>query len=206
MTNRPFNNRSARALSVAALTAALVATVAVLPAAAQQEGDAEMAGMAMEKREPTAVPPAVVDAMLADFGRAADKLVQLAEAIPADKWDWRPAEGVRSVSEAFMHVANANFGLSAVLGVDKPADLPEDMEAVTDKAQAVALLKTSLDHARQAVKSSAGGDMAAEHEMFGRTMTSADVVMILISHNHEHLGQAIAYARSVGVVPPWSEG
>jgi len=206
MTIRLFTTPSARTLSIAALTAVLVAAVAALPAAAQQEGDSEMAMQAMEKMQPTAVPPAVADAMLADFGRAADKLVQLAEAIPADKWSWRPAESVRSVSEAFMHVANTNFGLSAVLGVDKPSDLPENMEAVTDKAQAVALLKTSLDHARQALTNAAGGDMAAEHQMFGRTMSSADVVMIIISHNHEHLGQAIAYARSVGVVPPWSQG
>jgi uncharacterized damage-inducible protein DinB len=190
-----------------AVTLALLLTA--LPAAAQDEGGSEMAMEGhgeMEAMTPTAVPPALSAAMVADFGRAADKLMQLAEAFPQEKWSWRPAEGIRSVSEAFMHVANANFGLAAVLGVDKPADLPEDLEAVTDKAQALELLETSLDHARKAIENSAGGDMAAEHEMFGRTMTSADVVMILISHNHEHLGQAIAYARSVGVVPPWSEG
>jgi uncharacterized damage-inducible protein DinB len=173
---------------------ALLLVLACLPVAAQEEGG-EMA----------AADP-VGGAMAADLGRAADKLVQLAEAIPADKYGWRPADGVRSVSEALMHVANANFGLSAVLGVDKPTDLPEDLEAVTDKAQVVALLKTSLDHARQAVETATGGDMASEHQMFGRTMVTADVLMIILSHNHEHLGQAIAYARSLGVAPPWSQG
>ena len=38
------------------------------------------------------------------------KIVDLAGAVPADKYTWRPAEGVRSVSEVFLHIAAANYG------------------------------------------------------------------------------------------------
>lgn len=147
----------------------------------------------------------VTQAMIGDLTRATDKLVSLAEAIPADTYAWRPAEGVYSVSEALMHVASANFALSAGLGTERPDDLPDDPAAVTDKDEVVAFLKRSVEHALAAVESGAG-DLAGEREMFGQTMSGADVAMILIGHNHEHLGQLIAYGRSNGVVPPWSRG
>jgi len=146
------------------------------------------------------------DAMIADFTRATGHLVQLAEAMPADKYAWRPADGVRSVSELFMHVAAANFHISSALGVAPPDDLPEDLEAVTDKEKVIALLETSIEHGTQAIEQGSAGDLGAEHQMFGQTMTTAMILLILDTHNHEHLGQAIAYARSNGVVPPWSQG
>ena len=57
------------------------------------------------------------------------QLVALAEAIPADKFAWRPAPGVRSTSEVFMHIALANFGLLNRTGPKMPDDLKSaDME------------------------------------------------------------------------------
>src|SRR6478752_6230957 len=50
---------------------------------------------------------------LDDFGK---KLVDLAEAMPAEKYTWRPGEGVRSVGEVYVHVAQANFGLPRIWG------------------------------------------------------------------------------------------
>ena len=43
---------------------------------------------------------------LADLDTLQSKFVALAQAFPADKYSWRPAPGVRSVGEAFMHVAS----------------------------------------------------------------------------------------------------
>lgn len=144
-------------------------------------------------------------AMLRDFDRAAEKLTALAGAFPADTYDWRPAEGVRSVSETFMHVAQANFYLAASLGAEMPKDLPENLEAVTDKEKVTAWLETSIKHGRKGLEMAGGADMGAEKELFGQTMTVGDAAFILLTHNHEHLGQSIAYARSNGVVPPWSQ-
>lgn len=148
---------------------------------------------------------AVAGAMVRDFDRAAEKLTALAEAIPAEDYDWRPAEGVRSVSETFMHVAQANFYLASALGAETPEDMPENLEAVTDKEKVTAWLGKSMKHARKGLEMAGDADMGAEKELFGHTMTVGDAAFILLTHNHEHLGQAIAYARSNGVVPPWSQ-
>ena len=154
--------------------------------------------------------PAAIQAVSAtlgaDYDRVAGRVVQLAEAIPADKYGWRPAEGVRTVSEVVMHVAAANYALAGALGVAPPAgaDL-ENLEKVTDREQVLSTLKTSIDHAKQALKAAEGTDYNRMVNAFGFEMPAARAVVILDAHSHEHLGQLIAYARSNGVTPPWSQ-
>lgn len=143
--------------------------------------------------------------MLAQLDDAATKLVQLAEAIPQEKYAWRPAEGVRSVSQVFVHVASANFFFPTMVGVPATTRPPRDAEqTVTDKAQVVDWLKRSFDHARSAIRGVADADLDKSVDMFGRPSTYRYVLLTMVSHAHEHLGQSIAYARGNGVVPPWS--
>src|ERR1022692_3404192 len=80
------------------------------------------------------------------------QLVALAEAIPAEKFAWRPGPGVRSTSEVFMHIAIANFGLLDFTGVKMPADLksPDLEKSVTAKADVINWLKRSLDAVKNA--------------------------------------------------------
>jgi uncharacterized damage-inducible protein DinB len=144
-------------------------------------------------------------AYLGDFGRVSQKTVDLAEAIPEESYGWRPADGIRSTSEVFMHVANANFFFASQLGVARPEDLPGDLEKVTDKAQVQRFLELSMEQIRQMAEHNAGEDLdGKELDLFGNKMTARGLYFIAIGHLHEHLGQAIAYGRSNGVVPPWS--
>ena len=68
------------------------------------------------------------------------------------------------------------------------------------------MLKASVEQGKQALEKAGGGDMGEMRQAFGREMPAATVALILLGHNHEHLGQLIAYARANGIVPPWSEG
>ena len=132
------------------------------------------------------------------------KLLDLAQTMPKEKYTWRPGEGVRSVSEAYMHVAGANFFLTRMIGVDPPADVGRDLEKITDKAKVLELLKQSFEHVRQAALKTPDAEMDKPVKMFGRQTTVRDVFLLLALHQHEHLGQTIAYARMNGIVPPWS--
>jgi uncharacterized damage-inducible protein DinB len=133
------------------------------------------------------------------------KIVSLAETVPADKYTWRPAEGVRSISEVFMHIAGANYMIPAGLGVAPPSGITRDMEkTVTDKAKVVEQLKQSFDHLRKAL--GATTDLEKPAKLFGRESTNGAVQILIVTHLHEHLGQAIAYARMNKVTPPWSAG
>jgi uncharacterized damage-inducible protein DinB len=143
--------------------------------------------------------------MIAQFDDAATKLVQLAEAMPQDKFSWRPGTGVRSVSEVLMHVVGGNYFIPTFAGVKPPAGATEAEEAsVTDRAQVIARLKQSCDHVRAAIRAATDADLQKPATMFGRSTTNRNVYLTIVSHAHEHLGQMIAYARTNGVVPPWS--
>ena len=127
-----------------------------------------------------------------------------AEAIPQDKYSWRPGAGVRSVSEAFMHVAGGNYFLMTFAGVTAPAGMSENMDAITDRAQVLDNLKRSFAHARAAIAAASDADLDKPTEMFGQKTTYRNVYLTEVSHAHEHLGQLIAYARMNGITPPWS--
>ncbi len=141
---------------------------------------------------------------LTDFDRTSEKLMDLAKEIPRDKFSWRPSEEVRSVSEIYMHVASANFFFARDLGIPLPGDLPEELEEnVTQSAEVRLLFAESLDHVRQALHKNE--DLEHEIELFGKKRSVRSIFMILTGHDHEHLGQGIAYARGMGIVPPWSK-
>ena len=141
-------------------------------------------------------------AFLNSFDGASDKVMQLADAFSEDQYSWRPAEGIRSVSEAMMHVAGANFFFAGALGSKPPEGInPRELESITSKKEAMKVLKISVEHVRKAVEKTSPDAMEDEVERFGNKM---GVVMLVGAHMNEHLGQLIAYARSADVTPPWS--
>jgi uncharacterized damage-inducible protein DinB len=144
-----------------------------------------------------------------NFSDAADKIVRLAEAIPAEKYTWRPSAGVRSVSEIFLHVAAGNFNIPRRIGTQPPAGFQPsaDYEKQTsDKAKVVEILKQAVEHARQAMNNLQETDLAKTSPWLGgRQATYREIMFFIASHNHEHLGQSIAYARMNNITPPWTE-
>jgi len=143
--------------------------------------------------------------LLAELTGVEKKLVDLAQAVPAEKYGWRPGDGVRSVSEVYMHVAGANFMLPSLMGVKPPEGIDPGMEkTVTDRAKVVEMVKKSFDHTRKAVESTPLADFDKKIKYFGREGTVRSLFLLLVNHAHEHMGQSIAYARINGVTPPWS--
>ncbi len=142
-----------------------------------------------------------------EWGHVSRQLIALAEAIPADKYMWRPAPGVRSISEVLMHVALANFYLLSVTGPKLPADMKsEDMErTVTSKAEVIAFLKRSLDAVKTAHAQLRPGDLDRRVAIEGKMVPVEGMYLRIIVHDNEHMGQLIAYARMNGIVPPWSK-
>lgn len=142
---------------------------------------------------------------LADWDDFSDKVVSLAEAMPAEKYSWRPGEGVRSVSELYMHIAAGNFVFMRFAGFEAPSGVdPRGLEKVADKAKVVELLKQSCEHVRKAILKTADPELDRPVELFGRASTLRNLFYVVGTHQHEHFGTAIAYARVNGVVPPWT--
>jgi len=176
-------------VSMIALLAALLLAVGPSIARAQEPTKASSAG----------------DEAWRLFDDAAGKLVRLAEAIPAEKYTWRPGEGVRSVSEVFLHVAAGNYSIPRRLGAPPPEGFdPKGYEtSTTDKAKVIEALKASIEHVHKAYTSVSDLDKTAPW-FGGRQATMREIMFFLDTHEHEHLGQMIAYARINGIVPPWT--
>ncbi len=175
--------------ATALASAAALALAGSLPA---QEPAAPIAGFRAE--------------FLAGLAEVEEKLAGLAEAVPAEKYTWRPAEGVRSVSEVYMHVAGGNYFIPRSFGAQPPEGIGRDLETVTDKAKVVETLRQSIAHVRRAVLATPDSDLDREVDLFGGKSTVRGAMSLLANHMHEHLGQSIAYARMLGVTPPWSRG
>ena len=143
-----------------------------------------------------------------EWGHVSRQLVALAEAIPAEKFAWRPAPGVRSTSEVLMHIALANFFLLSVTGPKMPADMTSaDLEkTVTAKPEVINWLKRSQDAVKSAHAGLKPADLPRKVKIQDRDATVDGMYLRIIVHANEHMGQLVAYARMNGIVPPWSEG
>jgi uncharacterized damage-inducible protein DinB len=157
---------------------------------------------------------ALMDDVLANLGRTGNQLVALAEATPAEHFGWAPTPEVRTVSEVYMHIVGTNLLLPSALGLTPPegveageagpfALMQEWEKTVTDKEAVIARLRESFAYLATALPQIR--DLDAEVSLFGPPASKRSYVLIILAHAHEHLGQSIAYARSVGVVPPWSQ-
>jgi len=145
--------------------------------------------------------------VLAEVMIQEDKFQRLAEAIPADKYSWRPAPDVRSVAEVLLHVSAANYNLYKLVGTPPPPgiDLKSLEKSTTDKTKVIANLRDSFSHARKAITDMPDSNLDKSMDWFGGKITQRGILLFIVRHAAEHLGQSIAYARSVGIVPPWTE-
>ena len=136
-----------------------------------------------------------------------NKFLRLADAIPAEKYNWRPTPDVRSFAEVFLHVSTANYNLYKLVGTPPPAgfDLNGLEKSTTDKAKVIETLKASFAHARKAIKDMPDANLDKSMDWFGGRNTERGILLFILRHGAEHLGQSIAYARFAGIVPPWTE-
>ena len=198
--------RPARGLAALALSlAAAAATVAPAAVSAQAPAPANEPPVLDAKSAAY-----LRDQYLADLDTVHAKIVALANAIPEDKYGWRPAAGVRSVSEVLMHVAGEwYFYAPRSVAGNPPADFgtPREtlhkLEQTTQKSAVLEQLDKAWAHCRAQLAAADASQLTGRYKPWNATLPQAAFVMS--GDLHEHLGQLIAYARSVGVKPPWSK-
>ena len=188
------------------LTLALALAAAPLSAAAQQRQPARAA----------AAPTGLTADLLTDVDQLEKKVMGLARAIPAEKYEWRPGQGVRSVGEVLLHVAADNYLLPAAIGhAADPATGIKGDDYKTAQAferrplsrdATIAELERSFAHLRKALAATPASGLAAPVSLFGQKFTVQQTWLMTTTHLHEHLGQLIAYARTNGIAPSWGQG
>lgn len=156
--------------------------------------------------------PAAAADLLLPFGEMEDHVMALAKAVPEEKYGWRPAPGVRSFREVFLHIAYGNRLMLKIADGLKGDDLQKEIAAqskgeaeMLSKEQVIAKLTEGFAAVREALDSARAGTLAHDVDFFGTATTRRGVLASLDTHIAEHLGQAIAYSRVNGIVPPWSK-
>ncbi|KAG1650567.1 Delta-1-pyrroline-5-carboxylate dehydrogenase, mitochondrial [Nymphon striatum] len=133
------------------------------------------------------------------------QVIQLAEAFSAEQYDWRPMEGVNSVGESLMHVAGGNYFLASKMGFPPPADVDMmKLGEIKGKENIIAALKKSNEFVLAKIMEVETSALNEEVDFGFAKMNKLGGLLAIMEHNGEHKGQLIAYARSNGVVPPWS--
>ena len=164
----------------------------------------------LDVKDVTPVP--VAAELLLPFDGLEKQVLALAKAIPEEKYGWRPGPGVRSFKEVFLHIAFGNALQLHLLNAPTREQLNREIErnakAEQDpvtKEQVLAKLTESFADVRKTMESATAGALSRDVDFFGRKTTMRGVLTEVDTHIAEHLGQAIAYARMNGIVPPRSK-
>ena len=146
--------------------------------------------------------PIFVQEFLGQIDFVKGRLMQLAEAMPEESYSWTPGEGVRSVGEVYVHVAQSNYYMLSLVKGEKP-DMSEG-SIESDKKTAIAMMEKAFSVIKEEAAKFSEEDLNKEIEAFGMKFSVRNFMVTMIAHLHEHLGQSIAYARMNGITPPWS--
>jgi len=191
---------SVRALRRALLVASVVVVPTIARPAAAQDVPNREAALEIRKR------------FLMDLDTLQSKFLALSDAIPADKYTWRPAPGVRSVGEVFMHVASEyyvyapmSYGGARSPVIARGPDAFKTFESKSTKADVQKHLKEGFAYAKRQIEGLDPAAITGTKKLFGGDHTIIETSFIMTDDLHEHLGQLIAYARMNGVTPPWSK-
>jgi uncharacterized damage-inducible protein DinB len=153
---------------------------------------------------PAAAPADFRADFAAEMAAEETRVLRLAEAIPAEKYPWRPAEGVRSIAEVLAHIAVTNYTFPRIYGVALPAGVDtQALLKLSDKAQLLEALRASFAHVKQAASSMTEEETA--RLVPNSPWTRRRTMIFSARHLGEHMGQLIAYARVNGITPPWTE-
>ena len=141
------------------------------------------------------------------------EMVSLAEAMPADKYDFAPTagafQGVRTFAQQAKHTAAVLYMVSAAAMQQKP---PVELngengpDGIKTKAQVVSFLKDAFAYAHKAMKSMTGANQVQMVKSpFGDEQeVRGNVASVAVWHSFDHYGQMVVYARMNNVVPPAS--
>jgi uncharacterized damage-inducible protein DinB len=137
-----------------------------------------------------------------DAGTLSDKFTGLAR-VMSGKYEWKPGQGVRSVGDVLNLIVEENGLLAdALTGKTNAGAEPAP---ITDPGKMQDALKASYANLQKAITGLSDNDLQTHVKLFGRDMTKQGALMLILEDQHEHLGQSIAYARTNGMVPPWSK-
>jgi hypothetical protein len=134
--------------------------------------------------------------------RVARNLIAAAEAMPADKYNYRPTPAQMSFAQIQVHLANEGNDIlcGKTAGIEAPKRTAVDTTAT--KEQLVARLRETFQFCEQAFAKMDDSKLAEPISMFGMTLSRASAILITVGDWADHYSQDANYLRLNGVLPP----
>ena len=136
--------------------------------------------------------------------RFSKNMVAAAEAMPAEKFGFKPTPEMNSFGHLVMHIAQSNNILcSKISGMASPDVKIADTDA---KDKLVAALKASFDYCQTALEKVDDSKLGEQMMLFGNRPFSRAAVMIILSDDwYDHSGAQAVYLRLNGILPPTAQ-
>ena len=136
--------------------------------------------------------------------RFAKNIVAAAEALPAEKYGFKPSPEMNSFGHVVMHIAQSNNGLcSKISGMAAPEVTIADTDS---KEKLVAALKASFDYCTTALEKVDDSKLGDQMMLFGsRPFSRAGVLIVLSDDWYDHYGALAIYLRLNGILPPTAQ-
>ena len=148
----------------------------------------------------------VSNAVRKSLERESKILTAAAEAMPADKYGFRPTPEQMTFAHLVMHMAGSNnFLCSKISGTEAPKT--EKLSEADGKEKLAAALKASFDYCTQALAKVDDANLGDQLPFFGgRTVSRAGAMIALTNDFYDHYSMAAMYLRLNGVLPPTAQG
>ncbi len=154
--------------------------------------------------QPLAAQDSTADELRQQWASSRRQMVSIAEAMPADKYDYRPTAEVRSFGQILAHIAGeGRMEMEAVAG--DPLGASDRYESLSGRTEIVRALSEFFDYGTSVL-----ADVSNEQAFEPVTLRNSErprwlVVMLAVGHNKEHYGNLVTYLRMNGLVPPASQ-
>src|SRR5205823_10225446 len=201
------------------LQISLLLTAALSLAAASAYAQAAKTSPAAGASASPSTPPTIASAIDREISLAEKQVVDAAEAMPEDKFDFSPGKlnlpgsdykGVRTFGEQLKHVAASNYLIWSPITGEKPPETvndgkgPDNMKA---KADIIKYLKDSFAFGHKSVATLNSSNLVQPiTSSSGRQTTRLFLATFAPAHAFDHYGQLIEYLRMNGIIPPSSRG
>lgn len=145
------------------------------------------------------------DLMVQDWERAKDYTKEYLDAMPPDKYGYKPTPEIRTFAQQMLHLTDANYGFaSAATGVASPIGMGESEKSEDQSKENVTnLVMEGYDFVINSIKTMTPAQLEEATKLFGQfEMTRGKALEKCFEHQTHHRGQTIIYLRLAGVTPP----
>jgi uncharacterized damage-inducible protein DinB len=137
---------------------------------------------------------------LPTWERAGTFTLAYAEAMPADKYDFRPTPEVRTFAEQLLHIAGSNAFFGNL--VSKLPQPEVDLKGATTKAEIMSAVGAVFGYCAECIRAMPTAEVEEPINLFDQNFTKDQVVLLMRDHVTHHRGQTVIYLRLNGIVPP----